>query len=63
MRVLVFIISLVVFVGGLVLMGYSFSLTETGATHFVPGMFAGGLISSSIAVFIPMHVLNWADRA
>ncbi len=63
MKVIVFIISLVLFVGGIALMGYSFGVTDLGKVHFVPGMFVGGLITTSIAVFIPMHVLNWADRA
>lgn len=63
MKVMVFILSLVLFVGGFALMGYAFSINDIGQTHFNVGMFVGGLIASSVAVFIPMHVLNWADRA
>lgn len=63
MKVMVFILSMVLFVGGLVLMGYAFSINDIGQTHFNVVMFAGGLLASALAVFIPMHVLNWADRA
>jgi hypothetical protein len=63
MKVMVFILSLVLFVGGLGLMGYSFGVNDIGQTQFNIVMFVGGLLASSIAVFIPMHVLNWVDRA
>ena len=57
MRIVIFLFSFLLFLGGLVLMGYSF---ETPGYELV--MFAGGILMSSLAVVIPMHVLKWADR-
>lgn len=52
-----FVVSLAIFVGGLVLMGYAF---------YMPGYeliaFIGGILAVSFAVAIPVHVLKRIDR-
>ena len=59
MRVIVFILCLAAFVGGLVVMAYGFP----GDGSFIPEVFMGGLLLSALAVFVPMSVLRWLDRA
>ena len=57
MQIVVWFFSFVVFVAGLLLMGYSFE---------VPGlelvMFLGGILVISLAVAIPTHILKWVER-
>lgn len=57
MQIVVWFFSFLVFVAGLLLMGYSFE---------VPGlelvMFLGGILVISLAVAIPAHVLKWVER-
>jgi hypothetical protein len=59
MRVIVFILCLALFVAGFVLMAYSFP----GDGGFIAEVFVGGVLLSSAAVFVPMSVLRWLDRA
>jgi len=56
MNVVAFAISLALFIGGLFLMGYAFS--NTG--YELP-MFFGGILVTSLGVFIPIHVLKRLD--
>ncbi len=58
MKILAFLIAFVLFVGGLVLMGYAF--TPNG---FEGPLFIGGILAASLAVFIPFSILKWIDRA
>jgi hypothetical protein len=57
MQIVVWFFSFVIFIGGLVMMGYSFEM---------PGyelvMFLGGILAVSLAVAIPAHVLKWMER-
>ena len=56
MNVVAFAISLALFIGGLFLMGYAFSTTG----YELP-MFFGGILVTSLGVFIPIHVLKRLD--
>lgn len=57
MNIVVFALSFVLFIAGLVLMGYAFE---------VPGfelvMFGGGILVVGASIGIPAHVLKWAER-
>ncbi|MES2170528.1 MAG: hypothetical protein V4479_07370 [Actinomycetota bacterium] len=53
MKVIVFIIALAFFVGGMLLMGYAFELTEGMAI-----MFFGGIVAVAISLAIPFHLLG-----
>ena len=57
MQIVVWFFSFVIFIGGLVMMGYSFEM---------PGyelvMFLGGILAVSLAVAIPAHFLKWLER-
>jgi hypothetical protein len=57
MQIVVWFFSFVIFVAGLLMMGYSFEM---------PGyelvMFLGGILVISLAVAIPTHVLKWLER-
>ncbi len=53
MKVIVFIIALAFFVGGMLLMGYAFTLTAGMAI-----MFFGGIIAVAISLAIPFHLLG-----
>ncbi len=53
MKVIVFVIALALFVGGMVLMGYAFTLTQGMAI-----MFFGGIIAVSLSLAIPFHLLG-----
>lgn len=57
MNIVAFVFSLVLFIGGLLLMGYAF---ET--TGYELAMFAGGILVVSAAVALPVHVLKRIDR-
>ncbi len=60
MRVVVFVISLLIFVGSLVLMGYSFEVgIENGLG--AGSMFLGGILGDSLAFAIPFHLLDRFD--
>lgn len=60
MKVVVFVISLLIFLGSLVLMGYSF---EVGNESGLGGasMFLGGILGVSLAYAIPFHLLEKFD--
>ncbi|WP_055950443.1 hypothetical protein [Agreia sp. Leaf244] len=59
MRVIVFVLCLAAFVAGMVVMAYAFD----GEGGFIGEVFVGGVLLSSAAVFVPMSVLRWLDRA
>ena len=59
MRVIVFVLCLAAFVAGMVVMAYAFD----GKGGFLAEVFVGGVLLSSAAVFVPMSVLRWLDRA
>jgi hypothetical protein len=56
MNVIAFIISIALFIGGLLLMGYSFY-----AIGFQGPMFVGGILAVSAAIALPVHVLKRID--
>ena len=56
MNVVAFIVSFLLFAGGFLLMGYADTVEG-----FQLVMFAGGIIMSSLGVFIPIHVLKRLD--
>lgn len=57
MQIVVWFFSFVIFVVGLLMMGYSF---ETPGFELV--MFLGGILAVSLAIAIPAHVLKWIER-
>lgn len=57
MKVFAFLVSLVVFLGGLALFGYAFAFPEEWRAL---GFFAG-IAAVSIAFTIPFHLLERAD--
>jgi hypothetical protein len=57
MHIVVWLFSFLVFVAGLLLMGYSF---EVAGYELV--MFFGGILVIAVAVAIPAHVLKWIER-
>ena len=57
MNIVAFVLSLVLFVGGMVLFGYA-----PEVENFELATFAAGIIAISLAVAIPAHVLKRADR-
>ena len=56
MNVIAFVVAIALFVGGLLLMGYSFYVVGFQGPVFVAGIFA---VAASIA--IPVHVLKRID--
>lgn len=52
-----FVVAVAFFIGGLLLMGYSFYMTGFEAAAFI-----GGVLAASFAVAIPVHVLKRVDR-
>ncbi|HRN29672.1 MAG TPA: hypothetical protein PK781_03855 [Terrimesophilobacter sp.] len=52
-----FVIAVAFFVGGLLLMGYSFYMPGWEAAAFI-----GGVLATAFAVAIPVHVLKRVDR-
>jgi hypothetical protein len=50
-----FVIALILFVGGMVAMGISFSLPILEGLVFV-----GGLLAVSLAIALPIHIGGWA---
>jgi len=58
MNIVAFVVAFLFFVGGLLLMGYSFGVGVAG-----PGfMFLGGIIAIAVAMAIPAHVMKRIDR-
>ena len=57
MQIVVWFFSFVIFVVGLLMMGYSF---DTPGYELL--MFLSGILVISIAVAIPAHVLKWIER-
>ncbi|MEO6943545.1 MAG: hypothetical protein ABI053_02420 [Lacisediminihabitans sp.] len=58
MNIVAFVVAFAFFVGGLLLMGYSFGVGVAG-----PGfMFLGGILAISVAVAIPAHVMKRIER-
>lgn len=58
MNIVAFVISFLLFVAGLLLMGYSFGPEIAG-----PGfMFMGGILAISVAIAIPAHIMKRVDR-
>jgi hypothetical protein len=58
MNIVAFVIAFIFFIGGLLLMGYSFGVGVAG-----PGfMFLGGILAIAVAVAIPAHVMKRIDR-
>lgn len=56
MNVIAFIVSLALFVGGIVILGYSFSIVG----YELP-VFFGGLVVTSLGVVIPIHIMKRID--
>ena len=56
MNVIAFIVSMVLFIGGLALMGYSFYVVGFEGPTFIAGIFA---VCAAIA--LPVHVLKRID--
>ncbi len=56
MKVAVFLVSLLIFLGSLVLMGYSFGVDGLGGA-----LFFGGILGVSISFAIPFHLLEKFD--
>jgi len=54
MKVFAFLVTLVLFVGGLVLFGYAFDAPEP--LHLA--MFGGGILAVSAALALPFHLLG-----
>jgi hypothetical protein len=52
-KVAVFVIAMIFFVGGMLLMGYAFTLTSGMAF-----MFFGGIVAVAISLAIPFHVVG-----
>jgi hypothetical protein len=57
MNIVAFVISFIVFVGGLFLMGYSFEIPGYELVAFL-----GGILAVSLAVAVPAHILKRTDR-
>ncbi|WP_349902739.1 hypothetical protein [Parafrigoribacterium humi] len=58
MNIAGFVVAFIFFVGGLLLMGYSFGPDIAG-----PGfMFIGGILAISVAVAIPAHIMKRLER-
>lgn len=56
MNVIAFIIAIALFIGGLLLMGYSFY-----AVGFQGVVFFSGILAVSAAIALPVHVLKRID--
>lgn len=57
MNIVAFVLSFVIFAGGLVLMGYAPEIEGLELISFL-----GGILAVAVAVAIPAHVLKRADR-
>jgi hypothetical protein len=60
MKVVVFVISMLIFVGSLLLMGYSFQVGDENGLA-AAAMFLGGTLGVSLAYGIPFHLLEKFD--
>lgn len=60
MKVVLFILSLAVFVGGMVLLGYGASASESDHLMGNLGVFAG-IFACSLAFFIPFELVSKLD--
>jgi hypothetical protein len=56
MNVFAFLVSLVLFVGGIVILGYSFSVEG-----WELAVFFAGILTSTLGVVIPVHVMKRID--
>lgn len=56
MKLIAFLIAMVLFVGGMIMMGYAF---EPNAAH-IP-LFFGGVLAFTFALVIPVHILKRVD--
>ena len=56
MNIVAFVIGTVLFVGGIVLFGYSWD-----GTTFSPLMFTAGLLTISASIAVPFHLLKRVD--
>jgi hypothetical protein len=58
MNIAGFVVSFILFIAGLLLMGYSFGPDIVG-----PGfMFFGGILAITVAIVIPVHVMKRIER-
>jgi hypothetical protein len=58
MNIAGFVVSFILFIAGLLLMGYSFGPDIAG-----PGfMFIGGILAITVAIVIPVHVMKRIER-
>lgn len=53
MNVIAFLVAFALFVAGLVMMGYAFSVEG-----FEIAMFLGGILVASLGIAVPVHVLK-----
>lgn len=60
MKVVVFVFSLLIFLGSLVLMGYSFEVGDQSGFGGA-AMFMGGILGVSLAYAIPLHLMRKFD--
>ena len=56
MNVIAFIVAIALFLGGLLLMGYSFY-----ATGYEGPMFVSGILAVAASIALPVHVLKRID--
>ena len=56
MNVVAFLIAIALFIGGLLLMGYSFYVEG-----FQIWVFLGGILAVSLSIALPVHVLKRLD--
>ena len=56
MNIIAFVVGAVLFVGGIVLFGYSWD-----GTNFDPFTFVGGVLVISASIAIPFHLLKRID--
>ena len=56
MNIVAFVIGTVLFVGGIVLLGYAWD-----GTNFSPLMFTAGLLTISASIAVPFHLLKRVD--
>ncbi|MCW4384769.1 hypothetical protein OH146_03165 [Salinibacterium sp. SYSU T00001] len=57
MNIVAFVLSFLIFAGGLVLMGYAPEIEGLELASF-----AAGILAVAVAIAIPVHVLKRADR-
>jgi len=56
-KIAAFVIALILFLGGMTLMGYAFFPGVDGYLFFL-----GGILAVSLSLAIPFHLLKLADR-